>query len=246
MNMKKYLALILAIVMSLSLVACGGGGGGGNTETPSGGGETQGGDIYVLVPNADHGWTGAVLTYAQQKAEEVNAEGTYNVVVQAATDAKNQQEQIDDLLAAATPPAGIVILPYDNTMESSMASIAATDIPFIMVDRIIDNPVVQEKVTANVKGDNEGIGKATAERFIEDGLQPGDKLYVMIGDTSSVPEMRNKGFTETLAANGWTEEQLATIPRLEPFHRQAAVHRLDQQQDRRGAGRVSLHLHSRR
>ena len=80
--MKKYLALILAIVMSLSLVACGGGGGG--TESPSGGGETQsggqtasGGDIYVLVPNADHGWTGAVLTYAQQKAEEVNAEGNY-------------------------------------------------------------------------------------------------------------------------------------------------------------------------
>ena len=106
--MKKYLALILAIVMSLSLVACGGGGGG--TESPSGGGETQsggqtasGGDIYVLVPNADHGWTGAVLTYAQQKAEEVNAEGNYNVIVQAATDAKNQQEQIDDLLAAATP-----------------------------------------------------------------------------------------------------------------------------------------------
>ena len=84
--MKKYLALILAIVMSLSLVACGGGSG-GSSETPSGGGETQtgggtasGGDIYVLVPNADHGWTGAVLTYAQQKAEEVNAEGTYNVV----------------------------------------------------------------------------------------------------------------------------------------------------------------------
>ena len=29
--MKKYLALILAIVMSLSLVACGGGGSGGST-----------------------------------------------------------------------------------------------------------------------------------------------------------------------------------------------------------------------
>ena len=222
MSKKKLLALLTASALTVGLLS-GCGGGGGTTESPSGGGETtpvntetepgaaSGGDIYVLVPNADHGWTGAVLNYAQEKAEEVNAEGSYNVVVQAATDAKNQQEQIDDLLAAATPPAGIVILPYDNTMESSMASIAATDIPFIMVDRIIDNPVVQEKVTANVKGDNEGIGKATAERFIADGLQPGDKLYVMIGDTSSVPEMRNKGFTETLAANGWSEEQLASI-----------------------------------
>ena len=222
MSKKKLLALLTASALTVGLLA-GCGGNTNTTETPSGGGETTpattetepaaaaGGDIYILVPNADHGWTGAVLNYAQQKAEEVNAEGTYNVVVQAATDAKNQQEQIDDLLAAATAPAGIVILPYDNTMESSMASIAATDIPFIMVDRIIDNPVVQEKVVANVKGDNEGIGSATAERFIEDGLQPGDKLYVMIGDTSSVPEMRNKGFTETLAANGWTEEQLATI-----------------------------------
>lgn len=203
MSKKKLLALLTASALTVGLLS-GCGGGGGTTESPSGGGETtpvntetepgaaSGGDIYVLVPNADHGWTGAVLNYAQEKAEEVNAEGSYNVVVQAATDAKNQQEQIDDLLAAATPPAGIVILPYDNTMESSMASIAATDIPFIMVDRIIDNPVVQEKVTANVKGDNEGIGKATAERFIADGLQPGDKLYVMIGDTSSVPEMRNK------------------------------------------------------
>lgn len=220
MRKKKLLALLTASVLAVGLLAgCSNSSGGGtNTSapSPSGGTETEpvaaaGGDIYVLVPNADHGWTGAILKYAQEKASAVNAEGAYNVAVQAATDAKNQQEQIDDLLAAATKPAGIVILPYDNTMESSMASIAATDIPFIMVDRIIDNPVVQEKVTANVKGDNEGIGKATAERFIADGLQPGDKLYVMIGDTSSVPEMRNKGFTETLAANGWTEEQLAAI-----------------------------------
>ena len=155
MSKKKLLALLTASALTVGLLS-GCGGGGGTTESPSGGGETtpvntetepgaaSGGDIYVLVPNADHGWTGAVLNYAQEKAEEVNAEGSYNVVVQAATDAKNQQEQIDDLLAAATPPAGIVILPYDNTMESSMASIAATDIPFIMVDRIIDNPVVQE------------------------------------------------------------------------------------------------------
>ena len=25
-------------------------------------------DIVILVPNADHGWTGSVLTYAEEKA----------------------------------------------------------------------------------------------------------------------------------------------------------------------------------
>ena len=206
---KKIMALLLVLMLALGVFAgCSNGGGG---EGEGDGGDAAAKEIAVLVPSADHGWTGAVLNYAKEKAEEVNAEGTYKVTVLAATDAKDQQQKIDDLLGAATPPAGIVVLPYDNTMESSMANVAGAGIPFVMFDRIIDNEVVQEAVLANVKGDNEGIGKATAERFIADGLQPGDKLYVMIGDTSSVPEMRNKGFTEALAAAGWTEEQLATI-----------------------------------
>ncbi len=208
---KRLFALLTASVLTLGLLAGCGNNNNTNDNNSNSGDDNNagGGDIYVLVPNADHGWTGAVLNYANEYA--ASADGNYNVVVQAATDAKNQQEQIDDLLGAATPPAGIVVLPYDNTMESSMANVAATDIPFVMFDRIIDNPVVQEKVTANVKGDNEGIGAATAQRFIADGLQPGEKVYVMIGDTSSVPEMRNKGFQEELLANGWTQEQVDAI-----------------------------------
>ena len=31
-----------------------------------------------------------------------------------------------------------------------------------------------EKAVASVKGDNFGIGAVTAERFLEDGMQPGD------------------------------------------------------------------------
>jgi len=167
-------------------------------------------EIAVLVPSADHGWTGAVLTYAKEKAEELTGD-EYNVTVYAATDAKNQQEQIDDLLAAKTMPAGIVILPYDNTMESSLVNVASADVPFIMFDRIIDSAAVQEKVTANVKGDNNGIGYKTAQRFVELGLKPGDPVYVMIGDTSSVPEMRNAGFKEGLVEAGWTESDLANV-----------------------------------
>lgn len=69
---KRYLALLLAAVMSLSLVACGsgngsssgnGGGSGSGTPTPPAGGDAKQ-KIAILVPNADHGWTGAVMTYA--------------------------------------------------------------------------------------------------------------------------------------------------------------------------------------
>ncbi len=38
-------------------------------------------DIAILVPNADHGCTGAVMTYAEEKAAAVNAEGTYTAQV---------------------------------------------------------------------------------------------------------------------------------------------------------------------
>ena len=32
--------------------------------------------IYVLTASEDHGWTGSVATFAKEKAEELNAEGT--------------------------------------------------------------------------------------------------------------------------------------------------------------------------
>jgi len=198
--MKKLLAILLVLVMVFSFAACG--------SDKADEGDAALPEIAVLVPSADHGWTGAVLNYAKEKAAEA---GDYTIKVYAATDAKNQQEQIDDLIASATPPAGIVVLPYDNTMESSMANIVASEIPFVMFDRIIDNDVVQDAVVANVKGDNEGIGAATAERFIDKGLNAGDKVYVMIGDTSSVPEMRNAGFQSALKDAGWTDAQLATV-----------------------------------
>jgi ribose transport system substrate-binding protein len=191
-------------MLMMSLAACG-----DKKDDDAAADDAVKGEIAVLVPSADHGWTGAVLKYAKEEADAM--EGDITAKVYAATDPKEQSQQIDDLLAQKTPPVGIVILPYDNTLESAMAKVASSDIPFVMFDRIIDNAAVQEKVIANVKGDNEGIGKATAERFVEQGLQPGDKVYVMIGDTSSVPEMRNKGFEEGLKDAGWSDEQIDTV-----------------------------------
>lgn len=168
-------------------------------------------EIAVMVPSADHGWTGAVLTYAQEKVDEINEEGTYSAKVYAATDVENQIQQVDDLLSNTDSLAGIVILPYDNGLQSTLEKIAAADVPFVQFDRVINSDVIDAKVVANVKGDNEGIGYETAKRFIEDGLTKDDYVYEMIGDNSSVPELRSKGFRTYLQEQGWSDEEIDAV-----------------------------------
>lgn len=165
-------------------------------------------DITVLVPNADHGWTGAVMSLAEEKVAELTKDGKYKINVVSSTDAQNQISQLEDIIENGSTKS-VVILPQDNQLEASMKKLAGTDIDFVMFDRIIDS--VSDKAVSNVKGDNHGIGAETAKRFIANGLKPGDKILVMPGDNSTVPQMRNDGFQEVLKENGWTDEQISAI-----------------------------------
>ena len=189
--MKKIVALLLALMLVCSAAAF-----------------AAGTDIAILVPNADHGWTGAVLTYAEEKAAAINAEGKYTAKVISSADPANQISQIEDIIENESARA-IVILPQDNTLEATMKKLADSGIPFVMFDRVIDT--VADAAVASVKGDNEGIGAETAKRFIAAGMVPGDKILIMPGDNSSVPQMRNDGFFGVLLENGWTQEQVDAI-----------------------------------
>ena len=189
--MKKIVALLLALMLVCSAAAM-----------------AAATDIAILVPNADHGWTGAVLTYAEEKAAAINAEGKYTAKVISSADPANQISQIEDIIENESARA-IVILPQDNTLEATMKKLADSGIPFVMFDRVIDT--VAEQAVASVKGDNEGIGAETAKRFIASGMVPGDKILIMPGDNSSVPQMRNDGFFGVLLENGWTQEQVDAI-----------------------------------
>ena len=188
--MKKIVALLLALMLVCSAAAM--------AAT----------DIAILVPNADHGWTGAVLTYAEEKAEAINAEGKYTAKVISSADPANQITQVEDIIDNESAKS-IVILPQDNTLETTMKKLADSGIPFVRFDRVIDT--VAEQAVASVKGDNEGIGAETAKRFIASGMVPGDKILIMPGDNSSVPQMRNDGFFGVLLENGWTQEQVDAI-----------------------------------
>ena len=192
--MKKIVALViiaaLAVTMAVTLAACNDNGLGS-------------GDIAILVPSADHGWTGAILSNANAWAEEINAEGTYSARVITATGDAEQRSQIEDIAANKNYKA-VVILPYSNAVESAMKILAATDIPFIMVDRIIDS--VTEDAVATVKGDNYQIGYKTGERFLREGLNSDSKILIIPGDNSTVPTTRNEGFFDAIASTGITIE----------------------------------------
>ena len=184
--------------------------------------ESAGGHIYVLTNSEDHGWTGSVATFAKEKIEEVNDEGTYTAELQTADAASDQITEIEDILAGDTSElAGIVIQPLDDTVQSAIQSIIDAEVPYVAFDRIIED--VSDSAVSNVKGDNEGIGAGAAAYFVENGMQPGDAVYVYEGDTSSVTTLRDQGFEEYLTGQlefdgslideslMWTEDQLSSI-----------------------------------
>lgn len=186
---------------------------GGDSSTGSGsagsGAAATGGHIYVLTASPDHGWTGQVGVFAQEKVDEINDAGVYTAELQTAAAAADQIAQVEDILAGDLDGvSGIVIQPLDDTLQSAIQSIADAGVPYVAFDRIID--AVQDTAVANVKGDNEGIGAGSAAYFVENGMQPGDKVYIYQGDTSSVTTLRDQGFYEYLLGN--LEFDGATVP----------------------------------
>lgn len=207
--MKKTLVCMLVAAMTLGSVA------------PVFAAEGDSTHIYVLTAPEDHGWTGSVATFAKEKIEEVNDEGTYTAELITSADAAEQIVNIEDIIAAGEENIAVVIQPIDDTVQSAIQQLVDAEIPYVAFDRIIEG--VADSAVSNVKGDNEGIGAASAAYFVEEGLQPGDSVYVYEGDTSSVTSLRNGGFTKYLTGEleydgktieedaKWTEEDLKSI-----------------------------------
>ena len=195
MKNQKLLTAVAGVVMLASLTGCGG---------------SSKKEVAVFIPGADHGWSGAVVDYAQTRVDELNKSQdkfTYKLYKHDSSEA--QANGVNDVLATNNV-AGIVINPYDNTAEATITKIAKSGVKFSMFDRIISNETIDgdEDYVSKVYGDNVSIGTAVAKYYVEDGLTTSDKVLVIPGDNSSVPEQRTKGFTDYLLAHGWTQDQI--------------------------------------
>ena len=205
--MKKLIALVLALVMVLALVAC------GETttttepaettettepaatETTEPAAEAAGGQtIYVLSPSPDHGWTGAIGVFAQEKVDEINAEGKYHAELQTFATPDDQIKQIEDIIAnnPGDGSIGVAMLPANTDVENAIQKLIDEGIPYTAADRII--PGVADGAVSNIKYDNIEIGAAAAAWLVENGLTEGDKVVVIEGDGSSADTDRTAGF----------------------------------------------------
>ena len=158
--------------------------------------EGAGTHIYVLTAAEDHGWTGSVATFAKEKVAEVNDGGVYTAEVITSSGADDQIRNVEDIIAKGEDNIAVVIQPIDDTLQSAIQQLVDAEIPYVAFDRIIDT--VAPSAVSNVKGDNAGIGAGAAAYFVENGLQPGEAVYVYEGDTSSVTQLRDTGFVEYL------------------------------------------------
>jgi ribose transport system substrate-binding protein len=215
--------MLLAAALTVSLAACGGTAteSGDTTQASSTGAAESSTHIYVLTASEDHGWTGSVATFAKEKVEEINSDGTYSAELITSNDAADQITKIEDILAKGEEDIAFVVQPMDDTVQSAIQEIVDADIPYVAFDRIID--AVSASAVSNVKGDNEGIGAGAAAYFVSLGLTPGEAVYVYEGDTSSVTTLRDQGFVEYLtgeiAFDGetisddvkWSEDDLDAI-----------------------------------
>ena len=176
--MKK--AFVFLVTMALAVtcaVGCSSSGGSGESDKAGedAGSKDAGKHIYVLTAPEDHGWTGSVATFAKEKIEEVN-KGDYSAELITSATAAEQITNIEDIISKGEKDISVVIQPIDDTVQSAIQGLVDAEIPYVAFDRIIDG--VAGSAVANVKGDNEGIGAATAAYYVSLGLKPGDRKSV--------------------------------------------------------------------
>ena len=198
--MKKLLALILVLAMSVSLVACGGD---NDADTPSNAdGEASQKTVYFLTKILGNQYWSVVEQGAKDAAEEL---GIKLVVTGLANEAEieKQVQQLQDAVSAEAD--AIVIGPTDSTALANPVSDAfKSGTPIVIVDTMINTDDYNVAYMTN----NVEAGKMAAEEMIERlkkaGVKEDEKaqIAIQIGSSGSQTIIdRLKGFNEYWDAN---------------------------------------------
>lgn len=196
--MKKGITMLLALVMALSLMACG-----QSQEVepeavpedtkPVAETEPVQQVIHVLLPEAAEGWKAAVAAQAMAEVEELQAEGMFKVETARYADAQQQSELLAKIAAASTGDGTqtVVTIPASQDMEAEFAQLLEANVSYALAGTI---PAVAEAASVtNVCYDEQRIGAAVAAWLVEKGLTQNDKVVILQG-FSEEEAQRTEGF----------------------------------------------------
>lgn len=172
--MKKLIAILLALVLSLGLMAFAG----AEAEKPV--------KIGILAPAVTHGWVAAVAYNAELRCKELELE--YNIAT--STNAEEMTAQLSDLLSWGA--TAIVAFPQWTGMEDPIKE--AVDKGVYVVNFDIDIAV---DGVYKVTGDNYDMGVQGAQ-YIVDKVGPEATVVILeVPKAGSVSELRKGGFLDT-------------------------------------------------
>lgn len=183
--MKKFLALLLTLVMTLSLVACGGGDTTANNEnTDNDGAQTVG----ISMPTKSLERWNRDGSYLKEQFEKAG----YNVLLTYSDNDNNQQNNDIANMLAENIDLLIVAAIDGEALAQTLADAKDQNVPVIAYDRMITN---SDAVNYYVSFDNYTVGVLQAQYVIDklDLANAGDKTY-NIEFTAGDPADNNAGF----------------------------------------------------
>jgi ribose transport system substrate-binding protein len=225
--MKKYFSFIAVLIVALSLVACAAPtptaapaaptaapaaptvapvaadtAAPAPTAAPAAASAGAKGKVMgIVMPNADHGFTGESIAHAQAFAKELSAKDGFTYQFLTAGETSEQNNQIDTLLNQKVDV--IVMWPINgDELRSAAQKVVDAKIPLVIYDRLITGFTP----TVEFMGDNVLIGKMTGEyfnKYFKTEIDAGKDINILEfkGDLSTVPTQRSDGFKSTAAKN---------------------------------------------
>ena len=190
--MKKLLVLVLALALCL-------------TSTFA---LADGVKLGIVTPDADHGFTGESVAHARAEAEALKASGAIeDFMMGVGGEASKQIQAIDDILNWG---ADIIMLwPLEgDQLRNAAQTVLDEDVKLIIYDRLIEN---FEGKTAEIMGDNEGIGNLMGEYLLkkyDEQLKAGETIsyLLFIGDSSTVSKQRTQGMLDIINASAYKDQ----------------------------------------
>lgn len=181
--MKKIVKVLFSLALVVGLAAC------GNSSDDSAK------KMAVVIPDADHGFTGAIVEYAQEYAKELTDDSKAEVEVYTSSDAISQSDQVDTIINNGVDV--LVIFPHDGTqLTGSVEKATESNIDVVVFDRNVET----DKYVSYVHGDNIGIGEEAAkylnEMFVDEDSVKMVNLQGIAG--ISVTEERDQGLFDNL------------------------------------------------